>query len=180
LAALITDISTATLLTCPHPGCNVRAEVYELESLLDDTTYQKYLQFSALESLKKEKTTRWCINKECGMPIVWDETVPTVICPACKTQFCYSCSKPAHPGKSCSEAAEPPPSESAISINADPDSSYSEWRRQLGAKVKPCPNCSADIEKNLGCQHMTCSNCRFQCMFLFSGVASSSSSSSAP
>ena len=178
LATLISNVSTATRLTCPAPNCAVLAEVYELESLVDETTYQKYLQFTALESLKKEATAKWCTNPLCGQPIIWDEAVPVVSCPACRTQFCYHCLKAPHVGRQCGENPPPPAFSSSSSksnlggntptvVNSDPDATYLTWKQQLGAKVKPCPSCKIDTEKNMGCQHMTCSNCGSQCMLNF-------------
>ena len=60
----------------------------------------------------------------------------TVSCPGCKTVYCALCGNDAHPGAEC-----PPPSETL------------EW---LSKRTKPCPNCHNRIEKNGGCDHMTC------------------------
>ena len=44
------------------------------------------------------------------------------------------------------------------------DEQFAEWE---GANdVKQCPKCRARIEKNLGCNHMTCSVCHYQFCWL--------------
>ncbi len=36
------------------------------------------------------------------------------------------------------------------------DREFEQWKAQ---HTKPCPGCSAPIEKNEGCNHMACSKC---------------------
>ena len=40
------------------------------------------------------------------------------------------------------------------------DSGFEEWKSHT--RVKRCPNCKYYTEKNEGCNHMTCSQCKFQ------------------
>jgi len=61
-----------------------------------------------------------------------------VRCPGagCGKVYCVRCGNPAHPDRPC-----PPPSDMI------------KW---LERKTKKCPKCGEPIEKNAGCQHMTC------------------------
>merc|ERR1712110_802739 len=36
------------------------------------------------------------------------------------------------------------------------DEQYKEWKDEKGDLVKECPGCHAHVEKNEGCNHMTC------------------------
>jgi len=40
------------------------------------------------------------------------------------------------------------------------DTKSEKWKRKH--KTKPCPICGASIEKNHGCNHMTCTACRHE------------------
>mmetsp|Transcript_63399 Transcript_63399/g.124515 ORF Transcript_63399/g.124515 Transcript_63399/m.124515 type:complete len:435 (+) Transcript_63399:63-1367(+) len=59
--------------------------------------------------------------------------------------------------------ATPPPEASALALawwTAVDSVSFQLWR--VGANAKMCPGCQAIIEKNGGCNHMTCRACRHQ------------------
>jgi len=72
-----------------------------------------------------------------------------IICPICNNNFCVECDKPAHWPASC-EDAEWFIKESAKLINQVYEAAY------YVARVKKCPQCKMPMEKNEGCQHMTC------------------------
>lgn len=167
LSALINDAQSVGRLVCPNPDCNVLAEEYEVENLVSAAQYAKYLEFVALQSLKKEKDMRWCPNKACAQPIIWDEKEKKVVCPACKTEFCFSCGLMWHEGacgqqqQDAAPAGDGQPMSEQESLNA--------WLKEKGAKVKPCPCCKYGIEKNDGCNHMTCQQCEHQWCWLCCG-----------
>lgn len=100
LSSLIVDAEVSNI-TCPHPNCSAQALEGEVRELVDEDTYQKYLHFLVLAILKDEQNARWCTNLACGQPIIWDPKEAVVVCPACKSEFCFECSRPLHPGFSC-------------------------------------------------------------------------------
>jgi hypothetical protein len=90
-----------------------------------------------------------CLNVDCGRYFSKESCNPRrpghkkeIQCPYCEYAMCLTCSRPWHGNNSCNKekAAENKKSEAAIV--------------QMGAK--PCPKCGANIEKNGGCDHMTC------------------------
>lgn len=51
-------------------------------------------------------------------------------------------------------------------VGGKDDSLNEGWIKK---NTKRCPKCSASIEKNQGCMHMTCSNCRHEFCWLCTG-----------
>ena len=142
LTSLIVDADVSHI-TCPHPACKSEVLECEVRELLDEDVYQKYLHFLVLAVLKEEKNARWCTNTTCGQPIIWDPQEKVVVCPACKCEFCFECSRPLHPGFSCAGQKLP-----------DYEEQFQQWLQEKEARVKKCPGCQAPLEKNEGCNHM--------------------------
>jgi len=59
--------------------------------------------------------------------------------------MCFKCGQAWHPGVSCGK---------------DQDSLFKEWASHR--KIQRCPKCKIRIEKDEGCNHMTCSHCHYQ------------------
>ena len=65
-----------------------------------------------------------------------------VDCPKCKNAFCKECSFSWHPDKTCQKLRE---------------EVYGEWAGNYNSNK--CPNCLSHVEKDEGCDHMTCAFC---------------------
>ncbi|MDP2436845.1 MAG: E3 ubiquitin protein ligase [archaeon] len=79
LATLINDAEVSKI-TCPAPGCQAVPEEYEINALVSEETYEKYLQFMVLAIVNEDKDAKWCPNLQCGEPICWDPKESTVTC----------------------------------------------------------------------------------------------------
>jgi ariadne-1 len=79
---------------------------------------------------------------------------------ACGSAFCFSCKEEAHRPVDCDTVRRWLVKNSAESENLT-------W---ILANTKPCPKCTRPIEKNQGCMHMTCSQCRFEFCWLCLGA----------
>jgi hypothetical protein len=70
-----------------------------------------------------------------------DDSAVKAVCPHCDHELCLSCKRPWHLG-SCNSARKKEDEESEKAI------------KNMGAKQ--CPKCGVNIEKQGGCDHMTC------------------------
>ncbi|KAK1282684.1 putative E3 ubiquitin-protein ligase ARI1 [Acorus calamus] len=105
---------------------------------------------SLLESyIEDNRRARWCPSvPHCGNAIRAegeDLHCNEVEC-ACGLQFCFGCGGPPHSPCSCLMW------EKWNKKNTD----ESENANYLTLNTKPCPKCSKHVEKNGGCNHMTC------------------------
>ncbi|EFJ49570.1 hypothetical protein VOLCADRAFT_59371 [Volvox carteri f. nagariensis] len=152
-------------LRCPSTECKGKACVpscliMELASPDDKAKYASYMIRSYVED---NNAMSWCTGKNCENAIeCLVDRAPgeplDVLC-TCSATFCFNCKEEAHRPVSCETVTKWLTKNSAESENMN-------W---ILANTKPCPKCSRPIEKNQGCMHMTCSQCRFEFCWLCQG-----------
>jgi len=174
---LATNINEGAVLdlTCPFPECRTEFSTKDVKFLCTSEIYAKFERFTLLAALRADPNARWCPNPYCNNGIKHNPaTMPWVHCNACKFEFCFHCMSERHDGAACGQEALEylkKKHESELAANAQ----FDEWASVMKALVKPCPGCKAFIEKNDGCNHMTCQNpsCKVQfcwlCLNLFNG-----------
>ncbi|GFR48822.1 hypothetical protein Agub_g10775 [Astrephomene gubernaculifera] len=161
----LTSGPTCLDLRCPSTECTGKAcvpsaLVVELASAEEQAKYMAYLVRSYVEDNPK---MAWCTGKNCENAIQClvdrepDEALD-VIC-TCSATFCFNCKQEAHRPVTCETVKKWITKNSAESENMN-------W---ILANTKPCPKCSRPIEKNQGCMHMTCSQCRYEFCWLCQG-----------
>ncbi len=88
----------------------------------------------------------------------------SIECGECKWKICTQCRQRAHPNQTCEEAKS--------NTQKSQDLELSNWMAQH--KAKECPFCSMKIEKTMGCNTMTCGNCKnkfcWSCNYKFDGT----------
>jgi ariadne-1 len=122
-------------------------------------TYIRDRQVAAADTLTN------CPNPSCSKPInLLSSSLCNVMkCVYCRLEFCLECHEPSHVPASCSEKQIWETSTGAEIMQ----------QRLFGENVKKCPNCKAIIEKNGGCNHMTCKACAHEFCWMCGGAWSS-------
>ena len=77
--------------------------------------------------------------------------ITTVKC-SCGHPFCFRCGDEAHEPCGCNQLVE-------WAHKCQNESETANW---ILANTRKCPACNARIEKNQGCNHMTCRHCRHE------------------
>jgi len=144
----IGDKNTGQLL-CPLQECRQPLTLDDVRDALErgDKRIDIINERMTLDALKNDKHAKQCPTLNCKAVgfINEGQTRATITCPDCKKAYCSNCLI-AHPHTiSCKEASE------NIEI------ANKEWKQQ---HTKPCPKCSADIEKNGGCNKIACHKCK--------------------
>lgn len=119
--------------------------------------YTKYKLFSNRRLVDSNSNFVFCSNPSCGDRAVGGtiiQTNPSVFslrqrahCGECGVNTCYKC------GQSHSLL---------IGCELNYGSEFDSWKYSTVEGCKRCPSCSMYIEKNEGCNHMTCGKCRHQ------------------
>lgn len=143
---------------CMQNGCNLKVRHSMFEELLDDTTKVKYWKWLVKSLADVSPTVRWCPDTQCELVCEKsDETrlVREVVC-ECGTTYCFICGKYPHAPCDCTSAKK----------WLEKGVGFETTEQYLAANSKACPGCKRPIEKNQGCNHMTCSQCKHEFCWL--------------
>ena len=144
-------------IKCPD-DCGVSYTDEEIHSILTNNVelYNKYEKFKKIAILSQDPNIRWCVRAECTGYMKGDKLSKKLICDLCGQEMCFLCRNAWHEGQNCEQAMN------------------SEFKKYVErVEVKDCPKCKSKIEKNEGCNHMTCSRCHYQFCWICLGQYSS-------
>lgn len=144
-------------IECPQMKCSkvlLDCQVYELSP----DSVDRYNQLTDNYFVDTAKHLKWCPAPNCEKIIECyfaassaKRIVPSVRC-SCGNSFCFQCYMEDHSPLICALALK-------WNKKSQDDSETINW---LNANTKDCPKCKAVIEKNGGCNHMTCKKCTFE------------------
>lgn len=141
---------------CPGFKCTRR---------VPDDVLLRFLTFKQKENVKGfiidsfvtgSSGIKYCPGQRCNKAIRYTGGGMKSVKCSCEHSWCFFCTEKSHSPCTCAIAKEWLKKEtSAEGTDA--------W---LAGNTKPCPKCNVHIEKNQGCQHMTCSKCRHEWCWL--------------
>ncbi|KNE57025.1 hypothetical protein AMAG_02785 [Allomyces macrogynus ATCC 38327] len=158
LTQKIRDEGESRRITCMGAKCKLIVDAATVAALVDAATLSRYETLLLRTFVDDSKYLRWCPAPNCDRAIEChvartqlDKVVPSVTC-SCGHRFCFGCALDDHQPCVCS----------LVKIwmkKCQDDSETANW---ISANTKECPKCQSTIEKNGGCNHMTCKKCRYE------------------
>jgi hypothetical protein len=113
---------------------------------------EKYEEFRLNAEVAADPTKLWCPLPNCnGVATILGPFKSKAKCDTCGQIFCSSC-KQQHTSYLFPFCGS----------HSSSDASVAQWKSSNGGKCKKCPNCRHHIEKNGGCNHMTCTFCKYE------------------
>jgi len=162
LTTKIMDEGASQMIECP--GCNIVVDDQTVMKLITDPgVKQKYQHLITNSFVQCNKFIRWCPSPNCTYAIKVQHVEARLVKCKCSHEFCFSCTENWHEPVSCNLIKK-------WKLKCQDDSETSNW---LIVNTKECPKCSATIEKNGGCNHMTCKACKADFCWLCLGEWSS-------
>ena len=142
--------------TCPEANCREAVTEDEIAAVRPNLLAQ-YENYQLRSFVETNGSTRWCpfpgctkVAMETG--VAGEDFSRIAQCNKCTTRFCLRCGEEPHSPASCEELVK-------WNEKCRNESETANW---ILANTKPCPKCSSRIEKNQGCNHMSCPQCKFE------------------
>ena len=140
------DDGEATGIRCMRPGCVVILEPPMVQAVVDAPTYAAYARHADREFVTDNPHLKFCPAAGCTKVVKVGSLGASEVACSCGMLFCFKCSREAHFPLSCAQLA-------AWEEKGKGDGETAKW---IKVNTQKCPKCGWPIEKNGGCNHMTC------------------------
>ena len=140
-------------IQCASYKCNtILPEQFIMNIIKTDTKLiTKYNEYKRKASILAHPNRKFCPHPNCDSYLEKNDNNKYISCEH-DHKYCYVCLKPWHGDIKCDEEL---------------DKDFQLWKKNK--VVKRCPQCQFYTEKNEGCNHMTCVECKFQWCWLCEG-----------
>ncbi|CDR47256.1 CYFA0S30e00914g1_1 [Cyberlindnera fabianii] len=151
------------------PGCDLSLDPSDIDAVCGTGVSNKLLESSIKSFVERHSTFKWCPAPDCTMLVeiiqpsvvaakLKEKCVPIAECKR-GHEFCLSCGLENHSPSPCDATA-------AWVKKCKDDSETVKW---ISTNTKTCGKCSTAIEKNGGCNHMTCKKCHHEFCWICGG-----------
>jgi ariadne-1 len=138
-------------LRCMETSCSeVLLDTDFIKRIVAESEFKKYLKFWVNKFIDSHPLWTFCPQPGCEYLFKSDGS--SLLRCFCGYTFCSKCHKEAHYPATCIEMEK-------WDEKCKSDSETYKW---LKVNTKTCPKCKTSIEKNGGCNHMTCKKCSYE------------------
>lgn len=142
---------------CPEHKCKQAVTKAVFKHFLSPADWETYTRYVSRRFIECTKTLRYCPAPNCEKVAV--SSGCNNICCECHFQYCFGCGEEEHVPASCEQVSQ-------WNIKCNSDGESAKW---IFANTKKCPKCCTRIEKNQGCNHMTCRQCKHEFCWICMG-----------
>jgi IBR domain, a half RING-finger domain len=144
------EAGNVTKLHCPCTDeeggeCKVPVPDEVVRELVDAETWDRVVR---LRALREDESSRECPFPGCGHVQRGSKDAPIMECGSCHRSYCFF-----------HATAHEPTSEACRKYKLDRLKDEQQTAALMDEIAMRCPGCQRPVEKNNGCNHMTCSNC---------------------
>ncbi|CAF3679555.1 unnamed protein product [Adineta steineri] len=151
-------------IVCPYSECDILVDDETILKFLNDNEFAKnmYTKMILNSYVDNNPRVRWCPGKDCNHIINATSLTSSynyaqlITCNNCQTIFCFQCTQPWHDPIKCILLIEWNKKLIGDTLNV-------LW---LKTNTQACPKCKVHIEKNGGCNHMSCKHCQYEFCWL--------------
>ncbi|KAL0212798.1 hypothetical protein RCL1_006424 [Eukaryota sp. TZLM3-RCL] len=153
----ITGKQLSRSIPCLQTGCGNTMAYANVQAFAPDDLFQQYDKQLTKKAIESFPEFRYCSAPNCGWGAFFDDgsNNPVIRCKKCSSKTCYNHRVVFHDGFTCQQYDE---SIANSEVHAN--------KHYLDRHTKKCPSCHIPIEKNEGCDHMTCGGCHYEFCWL--------------
>ncbi|KAK0100195.1 hypothetical protein ONS95_008533 [Cadophora gregata] len=134
------------------PICNLQLQHNDVAEFASPEIFERYDTLSTRRALENDVPNfRWCLGPNCTFGQEHPESPteePISVCSSCGFVSCAHHNIPWHSGENCEEYD--------TRVKAGADLTDRKSQKTIKRIAKRCPGCQRYINKNGGCQHMSC------------------------
>eukprot|EP00698_Gefionella_okellyi_P012867 TRINITY_DN3499_c0_g2_i1.p1 TRINITY_DN3499_c0_g2~~TRINITY_DN3499_c0_g2_i1.p1 ORF type:complete len:462 (-),score=17.15 TRINITY_DN3499_c0_g2_i1:309-1694(-) len=157
---LMASPAAALACKCMQADCKKVVSVADMRLIVDDKHVQKYFRIF-YQRMASEKSSHYTSCRSCARTLQVHSHGWWEMCP-CSTPLCPQCGDEPHEPLTCSLLQNYREREARHNRHSSAEDSE-QWVQKFSKK---CPRCKVPIQKNDGCNHMSCSQCSFQFCWL--------------
>ncbi len=144
-------------IKCPRYYCKATLSENDVKKIVSEDYFNKYLEYSTHLFVTSRNEIHWCpfpnctSSVECKLTEVdyLKKSIPTVKCRS-DHEHCFGCGlNESHEPASCAQVKE-------WLTKCTRDTQTISWKAK---NTRACPNCHVLIQKDGGCEHLTCRVC---------------------
>lgn len=147
------------MIECPETKCHTIVDEPTLMSIVTDSKIKlKYQKLILDHYVQCNKLVKWCSAPDCSYAIKVTYLESRSVQCKCGNSFCFACYKDIHEPINCE----------MLKIWEKKSNDDSETCKWISVHTKDCPKCFTPIEKNGGCNHMSCktTTCKYDFCWL--------------
>ena len=155
LTMKITQEGESRRISCAA-NCKIIVDERTVQLLVTPPVYEKYQQLLLRTYVDDKDVLKWCPSPNCEYAIECkvgqeklEQIIPSVACRE-GHRFCFGCGHKDHQPSTCR----------LVTLWLKKCADDSETANWIAANTKECVKCKSTIEKNGGCNHMTCKKCK--------------------
>ena len=150
--SLILEAKVEQIKCIEHKCTTIIPESFIMSHIKKDTKLvDKYYKFKKRAEIINDPNKKICPKPDCDSYLQKSNITNYVKCEN-GHEYCYECLNRPHGNILCDKFME---------------EEFMDWKKDK--RVKKCPRCKIYTEKNEGCNHMTCTSCKYQWCWLCEG-----------
>lgn len=156
----ITKGKDAIMARCPMHKCECRIPDSFIREVVGEKSeaWERFQSFLVKAFVDDHHGMRWCPAPRCERILRAAAHLTTIKC-ACGNSMCWRCGQESHQPATCDMLAK-------WLLKCSDESETAKW---IIANTKRCPKCNVRIEKDRGCNHMTCRSCAHEFCWVCNG-----------